>query len=80
MIPFNQEAVGFKVGRARGIDPVGRVEHEQATQIRRSVVVGDGVFTVSENGVLGSSLASLTERGWAAFPAPPPPPVPQPQP
>jgi uncharacterized secreted protein with C-terminal beta-propeller domain len=69
MIPFEQRAVGFRVGRARGIDPAGRVEHDQANPIRRSLVVGDGVFTVSENGVKGSSLATLAERGWAAFPA-----------
>ena len=69
MIPFQQGAVGFRVGRSRGIDPLGRVEHEQASQIRRSLVVGDGVITVSENGVASSSLATLAERGWAAFPA-----------
>jgi uncharacterized secreted protein with C-terminal beta-propeller domain len=77
MVPFNQEAVGFKVGRARGIDPVGRVEHNQGMRIRRSVVVGDGVFTVSDYGVKSSSLASLAERCWAAFPVPAaqPPPI-----
>ena len=68
MIPFEQRAVGFRVGRSRGIDPVGRVEHDQANPIRRSLVVGDGVLTVSENGVKASSLATLAERGWAAFP------------
>ena len=68
MIPFEQRAVGFRVGRARGIDPAGRVEHDQANPIRRSLVVGDGVLTVSENGVKASSLATLAERGWAAFP------------
>ncbi len=68
MIPFEQRAVGFRVGRARGIDPAGRVEHEQANPIRRSLVVRDSVFTVSENGVKASSLATLAERGWVAFP------------
>ena len=38
--------------------------------VRRSLVVGDSVLTVSENGVKESSLATLAERGWAAFPAP----------
>ena len=53
------------------------VQHEQALQIRRSLVVGDGVYTVSDNGVLASSLATLVERGWAAFPLPAaqPPPI-----
>ena len=70
MIPFEQRAVGFRVGRARGIDPLGRVEHDAQWPIRRSVVVGDGVLTVSENGVKESSLATLVERGFVAFPPP----------
>ena len=69
MIPFEQRAVGFRVGRTRGIDPLGKVEHDQAYPIRRSLVVRDSVLTVSENGVKASSLATLAERGWAAFPA-----------
>ena len=69
MIPFEQRAVGFRVGRTRGIDPLGRVEHDAQWPIRRSLVVGDSVLTVSENGVKASSLATLGERGWAAFPA-----------
>jgi uncharacterized secreted protein with C-terminal beta-propeller domain len=69
MIPFEQRAVGFRVGRTRGIDALGRVEHDQAYPIRRSLVVRDSVLTVSENGVKSSSLSALAERGWAAFPA-----------
>ena len=38
--------------------------------IRRSLVVRDGVLTVSDAGVKSSSLAALAERGWAAFPPP----------
>ena len=67
MIPFNQQAVGVRVGRARGIDRVGRVGHDGQSPIRRSVVVRDSVLTVSEKGVLSSSLASLAEHGWVAF-------------
>ena len=69
VIPFGEEAVGLKVGR-RGIDRVGRVDHGRATVIRRSVVVRDGLLTVSETGVGASSLAALAERGFAAFPPP----------
>lgn len=72
MIPFEQRAVGFRVGRARGIDPAGRVEHDAQWPIRRSLVVRDSVLTVSENGVKASSLATLAERGWVPFPAPAP--------
>ncbi|HEX5800912.1 MAG TPA: beta-propeller domain-containing protein [Gaiellaceae bacterium] len=70
VIPFDQQAVGLRVGR-RGIDRVGRVEHDRAQPIRRSLVVRDSVVTVSETGVKASSLATLAERGWVAFPAPP---------
>jgi uncharacterized secreted protein with C-terminal beta-propeller domain len=70
MIPFNQEAAGFKVSRARGIDRVGRVEHDSRWSIRRSLVVRDSVLTVSEQGVMSSALTNLAERGWAAFPPP----------
>src|SRR5829696_1231868 len=73
MIPFEQNAVGFRVGRSRGIDPAGRVEHDRTTPIRRSLVVRDAVLTVSDDGVKASSVATLAEHGWAGFPAPPPP-------
>jgi len=73
VIPFEQRAVGFRVGRARGIDPAGRIEHEAgklsySPGVRRSMVVRDSVLTVSDAGVKSSSLATLAERGWAAFP------------
>jgi uncharacterized secreted protein with C-terminal beta-propeller domain len=67
VVPFDQRAVGFKVGRTRGVDEVGRVE--QSGSIRRSFVVRDTVLTVSDAGVESSSLATLGPLGWAAFPA-----------
>jgi uncharacterized secreted protein with C-terminal beta-propeller domain len=75
VIPFGQRAVGFRVGRSRGIDELGRIEHGQGRLagqpgIRRSSVVGDSVLTVSDAGVKSSSLATLAEQGWAAFPPP----------
>ncbi len=75
VVPFEQRAVGLRVGRARGIDQVGRVEHDAgklqvSAAIRRSLVVRDGVLTVSDAGVKSSSVASFADRGWAAFPAP----------
>src|SRR5918994_1638771 len=75
VIPFAQRAVGYRVGRARGIDPAGRIEHEAGKLkytpgVRRSLVVRDSVLTVSDAGVKSSSLATLAERGWAAFPPP----------
>jgi uncharacterized secreted protein with C-terminal beta-propeller domain len=81
VVPFAQRAVGFRVGRARGIDEIGRIEHEAGRKpsnatIRRSLVVGDSVLTVSDAGVRSSSLATLAHEGWVAFP-PPEPPIPE---
>jgi len=82
VVPFDQRAVGYLVGRARGIDLVGRIVHPTGAAagaaIRRSVVVGDSVFTVSDAGVASSSLGTLAPRGWAPFPQPEPVPVPMP--
>jgi uncharacterized secreted protein with C-terminal beta-propeller domain len=81
VLPFEQRAVAFRVGRVRGIDELGRIDHsaenDWAAGIRRSLVVRDSVLTVSEAGVMASSLATLAERGWAGFP---PPDSPKPQP
>jgi len=73
VIPFEQRAVGFRVGRTRGIDAAGWIDHEAGKLawtpgVRRSMVVRDSVLTVSDAGVKSSSLATLAERGWAAFP------------
>ncbi|MBA2384056.1 MAG: beta-propeller domain-containing protein [Actinobacteria bacterium] len=73
VLPFEQRAVGFRVSRARGIDAAGKIEHERGKLgwtpgVRRSLVVRDSVLTVSDSGVKSSSLATLAERGWAAFP------------
>ena len=75
VVPFEQRAVGYRVGRTRGIDPVGRIEHERGKLewtpgVRRSLVVRSAVLTVSDAGVKSSSLTSLAELGWAAFPPP----------
>ena len=83
VLPFEQRAVGFHVSRARGIDPAGKIDHERgkldySAGVRRSLVVRDSVLTVSDSGVKSSSLATLAERGWAAFPSPSQQP-PQPQ-
>ncbi len=75
VIPFEQRALGFRVGRTRGIDAAGRIEHEAGKLgftpgVRRSLVVGPSVLTVSDAGVKSSSLTTLAEQGWAAFPPP----------
>jgi hypothetical protein len=83
VLPFQQSAVGMKVSRATGILQVGTVTHPNGSlgytpTIRRSVVVGDSLLTVSDAGVESSSLATLAGQGWVSFPAPTPVPVPAP--
>jgi hypothetical protein len=70
--PFNG-AIGFHVGRSR-IDEVGRIAHDDGQQyapgIRRSVVVGRRLFTISDLGAKASSLSSLADEAWVPFPVP----------
>jgi hypothetical protein len=70
-------AIGFHVARS-GIAEVGRIEHDPVggfvPAIRRSIVVGDRLFTISDGGVMASGLSALDRRAFVAFPAPAPPP------
>ena len=69
VVPVERGALGFRVGRS-GIDQVGRVTHPSSADfdsIRRSTVVGDGLYTVSSEGVKASALATLEPRAWIAF-------------
>jgi len=65
-------AVGLNVARDTGITPIARVRHpdgggESWSPVRRSLVVGNALYTVSETGIMASDLTSLTPRGWLAF-------------
>ncbi|MGI8802969.1 MAG: beta-propeller domain-containing protein [Solirubrobacteraceae bacterium] len=74
-------AIGYHVDRS-GISEVGRIAHAASggylPTIRRSIVVGDRLFTVSDAGVLASALDTLAPQTFVAFPAsamPPPGPI-----
>jgi hypothetical protein len=82
---YSAGAVGLLVGRA-GILQVGTVQHESTptgdpefpvypTPIRRSIVVGDALYTVSELGLKASDLLTLADRAWVSFGTPEPPPI-----
>jgi hypothetical protein len=71
-------AVGIRL-KDRTLTEIGRVSHQRGTlerwlmdtwraQIRRSLVVGDVLYTVSELGVAANSLTSFEEIGWVRFP------------
>lgn len=65
------EALALRVGD-RALDEAGRVRHpvpdtargEKHTMIRRSLVVGDTLWTVSDAGLLASRVADLGTLGW----------------
>jgi hypothetical protein len=68
-------AIGFRVDRS-GITEVGRITHDAVNgaspQIDRSLVIGQQLFTVSSEGVMASSLATLARQAFVTFPSPPP--------
>lgn len=65
-------AVGLTVARDTGITPIARVRHPDAAgvwaPVRRALVVGDALYTVSDTGVMASDLATLAPRAWTPFP------------
>ena len=68
-------AVGLTVDTAKGFTEVGRAEHDPDqhayhTAIRRSLVVRGRLLTVSDVGVLSSTLDSLARGGFVAFERP----------
>ena len=68
-------AIGFRVDHS-GITEVGRIVHDPVNgtspQIDRSLVIGQQLFTVSSEGVMASSLATLARQTFVTFPSPPP--------
>jgi uncharacterized secreted protein with C-terminal beta-propeller domain len=63
-------AVGLRVRKA-GIDEIGRATHPgdaYAGYIRRALVVGDRLFTLSDLGVGSNALSSFAPLGFLAFP------------
>ena len=78
MLPIDSEdfsgAAGFAVSRAGGIAALGQIAHAPggrdafAPPVRRAVVVGDRLFTISALGAKASALAGLADAGWVAFP------------
>ncbi len=66
-------AAGFRVGPGAEIVEVGRTTHEDDEPtygwpaIRRSLVAGGTLFTLSDAGLEASSLTDLSEEAWLPF-------------
>lgn len=63
-------AIAFRVGR-KNLEQLGRIAHPADAAVRRSVVVGDRLYTVSERGVEANDVATLAVESWLPFPAAP---------
>jgi uncharacterized secreted protein with C-terminal beta-propeller domain len=59
-------AVGFRVADD-AVTEAGRVQQRDGQPIRRTVVVGDRLLTLSDSGLQANDLASLAERSWLAY-------------
>lgn len=60
---------GVEPGQSQPAAEIMPYDYDWGTQIRRSLVVGELLFTMSERGLLASDLGSLAERAWLPFPA-----------
>ncbi|MFP5451624.1 MAG: beta-propeller domain-containing protein, partial [Thermoleophilia bacterium] len=60
-------AVALGVSREDGVRDIGRIAHGPGAPIRRAVVVGDDLYTLSALGLKRNALADLTERGFVPF-------------
>jgi hypothetical protein len=68
--PSVSGAVGLDVSPATGVTPIARVRHPaggDGGRVRRSLVVGEVLVTVSDGGIQTSDLGSLAPRGWLPF-------------
>jgi hypothetical protein len=63
-------AIAFRIDRAKGIDEAGRISHlpgDGGEQVRRALVVGGKLYTLSAGGLEASSLDTLAEIAWMPF-------------
>lgn len=71
-------AIAFHIDRS-GITEKGRISHPATNgyppPISRSIVIGDELYTLSDEGILASRLDTLAPIEFASFPAPAPPPI-----
>jgi hypothetical protein len=69
--PFNG-AVAFHVSRSGGIGSVTQIAQDAVNgatpSIERAIVIGQTLYTLSDSGIMASSLSSLARQAFLAFP------------
>ena len=63
---FLSAAVALRA-RSTALDVEGMIRHPGSDGIRRSLVVGDVLYTLSDGGLKGSSLGTFATRSWTDF-------------
>jgi hypothetical protein len=70
--PFSG-AVAFHVSRAGGIGPLTQFSQDGVNgftpQIERAIVIGQTLYTLSESGIMASSLSTLARQAFVVYPA-----------
>jgi beta propeller domain-containing protein len=66
VLPIGTGAAGFRIDPG-GLAGVGRIGAADQAPVRRALVIGDRLFTVSGTGVLASDLGTLARQAFVAF-------------
>jgi hypothetical protein len=56
-----------ELGTLSHLRPHARIDYEHDASIRRSLVVGETLWTVSSAGALASDIGDLDEQAWVPF-------------
>jgi hypothetical protein len=65
--PRSNGALALRV-TADGLQQIGRLAADRfQSPVRRSLVIGDQLWTVAEEGLLASDLSTLDQVGWVSF-------------
>jgi hypothetical protein len=66
-------AVAFHLTRSGGIGALTQIAQDavngSSPQIERAIVIGQTLYTLSDSGIMASSLSSLARQAFVAFPA-----------
>ncbi|WTW98106.1 beta-propeller domain-containing protein [Streptomycetaceae bacterium NBC_01309] len=65
-VPARTEALVLRLQGGSFVE-VGRISHPSADSLRRSLVIGDALWTVSSGGVMVNDLDDLGRRAWVPF-------------